>query len=383
MRSHLLIPAVVGILLLGQPVALAQPLTTGSQPNSSELTNISVPQDIPRDEEEHPNLFEWQGQIQQLQIATSQLLDQVAPTESVSTLKSDFQSKLADLAMAVKLPKLDEGVVSNISTSLGTAQGWSTNLFADTKDKLGNFQQWSANLATDTKGKLNSFQEWATGLSSNLSVNLQNLQEWGTGLVTNLKANVFTLSEELNQIQQDVETATPQELTAIQKAEQMAATLSEELNRIQQDVETGATPQELAEIQKAEQMAATLSEKLNQIQQDVETEATPQELAEIQKAEQMTSILSEELNEMEKAAETTATLSEELNELQEVVEATEEVADGVAVPETDPQAVVETKTAKAEISIGEETENLDDLAELKAIPSEEFTAPGEIAELTS
>ena len=63
MRSHLLIPAVVAILLLGQPVALAQPLTTGSQPNSSELTNISVPQDISRDEEEHPNLFEWQGQI--------------------------------------------------------------------------------------------------------------------------------------------------------------------------------------------------------------------------------------------------------------------------------------------------------------------------------
>ncbi len=280
MRPHLLISAVVATLLLSQPAALAQALTTEVQSNLSELATISVPQDTRRYEEQNSNAFEWKEQLQQLQITTSQLLEQVVPTESVSNLKTDFPSKLGDLATVVNLTKLQQDVVSNINNSLGTAQEWSKNLTAGTKDKLGDFQEWSTNLATYPKDKLISLQEWATGLSSNLSANLQNLQEWGTGLVANLRTDMSTLSEELNQIQQDVETgANPQELTAIQKAEQMAATLSEELNQIQQDVETGATPQELATIQKAEQMAAILSETLNQIQQNVETEATPQELA--------------------------------------------------------------------------------------------------------
>ena len=357
MSYNLLISAVLAILLLGQPAALAQPLTTELQSNSSELTNISVTQETSKDEEQNPDAFDWQKQLQQIQTATSQLLEPVVTTEYISDIKSGFQSKISDLAIAVNLNKLQEDVVSNISTSLDTAQEWSKNLVADTKDAI-------------------RFQTWATGLSSNLNDNLENLQEWGKGLVANLKDNVSILSEELDRVQQDAETeGNPQELTAIKQAEQMAATLLEQLNQVQKNVDTETTPQELAAIKQAEQMAATLLEQLNQVQQDAETEGSPQELAEIKQAEQLTSILSEELNEMQQAAETKATLSEELeelNELQEAVEVNEEVPDAVAVSETDPQAVGETETATSEIYNNEEAENVEDLAELEMIPPEEI-----------
>ena len=146
MRYQMLISAVIAILLLGQPVAVAQPLTTGLQQSSSELSNISIPQNTDRDDEQHSNAFEWSEQIQQLQIATSQIIDSVGTSESINTLKNDFQSKLSDLATAVNLTNLQEGLVSNISASLGTAQEWSNNLAADTKDKLGDFQPWNTNL---------------------------------------------------------------------------------------------------------------------------------------------------------------------------------------------------------------------------------------------
>ena len=383
MRYHLLISTMVAILLLGQPVALAQP-TAEFQPNSGKFI-ISIPQDTLKDEEQQSNAFDWQEQIQQLQIATSKILEPVVATESINSLTSNFQSKLSDWAMAVNLNKLQESVVSNISTSLNTAQ------------------EWSKNLATDEEGNPIDFQEWATGLSSNLSGNLQNIQEWGTGLVANLGDNLFSLSEELDQIQQDLDTGdSPQELTEIQQAEQIATTLSKELNQIQRDLETGANPQELAAIQQAEQMAATLSAELNQIQQNLDTEANPQEIAEIQQAEQITSILSEELNEMQQAAETTAILSEELNELQEVVETvesesvavTQEVADTVAVAETEPQTVESESVAVTQevadtVAVTEtesqtvmETETLDDLAEFKAIRSEEPAVPEQIAKVS-
>ncbi len=362
MSYNLLISAVLAILLLGQPAALAQPLTTELQSNSSELTSISLTQETSEDEEQNPDVFDWQKQLQQIQTATSQLLEPVVTTEYISDIKSGFQSKISDLAIAVNLNKLQEDVVSNISTSLDTAQKWSKNLVADNKDAI-------------------RFQTWATGLSSNLNDNLENLQEWGKGLVANLKDNVSILSEELDRVQQDAETeGSLQELAAIQKAEQIAAILSEELDRIQQDAETEGSPQELAAIKKAEQMAATLLEQLNQVQKNVDTETTSQELAEIQQAEQLTSVLSEELNEMQQAAETTATLSEELEELkelQEAVEVIEEVPDAVAVLETDPQAVGETETATSEIYISEEAENVEDLAELETIPPEEIATVSE------
>ncbi len=329
MRYHLLISAALAILLLGQPAALAQPLTTELQSNSSELTSISVTQETSKDEEQNPDVFDWQKQLQQIQTATSQLLEPVVTTEYISDIKSGFQSKISDLAIAVNLNKLQEDVVSNISTSLDTAQEWSKNLVADTKDAI-------------------RFQTWATELSSNLNDNLENLQEWGKGLVANLKDNVSILSEELD--------------------------------RVQQNLETEGSPQELTAIKQAEQMAATLLEQLNQVQQDAETEGSPQELAEIQQAEQLTSILSEELNEMQQAAETKATLSEELeelNELQEAVEVNEEVPDAVAVSESDLQATAETETTTSEIYNNEEAENVEDLAELETIPPEEIATVSE------
>ena len=410
MRCHLFISAALAFLLLGQPAALAQPLIAELQANSSELTNVSVTQETSRDEEQHSNVFDWQKQLQQIQTATSQLLEPVVANESISSIKSDFQSKISDLAMTANLTKLQEDVVSNISISLDNAQEWSKNLVADTKDAI-------------------NFQEWAVELSSNLNENLQNLQEWGTGLVANLQDNASILSEELDLVQQDAETdGNPEELAAIKKAEQIAAILSKELDQIKQDAETETTPQELAEIKKAEQIAATLLEQLNRVQENVDNEANPQELAEIQQAEQMTSLLSEELNEMQQTAETTVILSEELeelkelqepvavsddvsdtvaveevnevpqtaeapaklseeleelSELQEPVAVSDDVPDAVAVEETETQAVAEIETEKSEIYIiSEEAENLEDLAESEKIPSEEISAAvSEIAEL--
>ena len=90
MRSRLLISVMVATMLLSQPLALAQPLTPGLQPKI-----LLVAQDANQNEEQNSNVAEWQKKIQQLQIASSQLVGEVVPSESIKNFKiSDIQSKL-------------------------------------------------------------------------------------------------------------------------------------------------------------------------------------------------------------------------------------------------------------------------------------------------
>ncbi len=397
MSSRLLISGLVSmILLLSQPLALAAPLT----PKSTPIAPIAVIQDTDTNQKQESNAFEWQEQIKQLQTATSQLVEQVVPTESINNLKikNIFPSELPNLAVGIDLNQLQEDTVAKINASLENAQEWGQSLTIDTQDKL---QELSTNLTNNPQEKLASFQEWATGLSSNLKANLQSLQEWGTGLVANLKTDVFTLSEEIDQIEQNLATeGTAQEKIEIQKIEEIAASLSQELKQKQQSLDQGATLQEITKIQKAEEIAGSLSKELNQIEENLEKDGNSEEIAEIKKVESVTATLSEKLNEMENNAETTATLSEELEDIEEVVETTEEVTDTVAVSETNSkteereevveateeivetvtvsenntQNFVEADTTEVEVSINEESDNL---AELETVESEEIAIKDE------
>jgi hypothetical protein len=272
MRFHLLVPAIAAILISIQPVALAQSLTT-FQPNLIDsIDEIEIYQREGELKEQNPIPLEEFGYRQHLQIATSDLLKQ-----AVNPLKSSFQAKLPGLTVSVNLPELQEWTqtqVSNIGTQIATvrawsnnvvantqdkidrAQTWGTNLAVNTQDKIGRIQTWSMNVAADTQSTLDNIQEWSTDLVSNLSTNLQNLQEWGTDLVSNLKLNLFTLSKELNHIQQELEaTGNPEEIAEIQKVKAVTANVSKELGEIQQAAET----------------TAILSEEVDEIQQAAET----------------------------------------------------------------------------------------------------------------
>ena len=390
MRYRLLVSAIVSALLLSQPVTLAAAIPKELHSSSIELTNLLASSNMGTEIEQDSSIFEWQKQFQKIQQATFQVLEPVLANESVDDVKSNFQSKLADLATTVNLSKIQSGLASNVVEGIDNAQEWSRDLAADTQEKVEGFQLPDlGKLIGDVDKPALGFQEWAGDLSSSLTGNLRDLQDWGTDIVANLGDNLFFLSAELEEIQQDAEgnsSSTPQELTEIQKVERMTANLSAELNQIQHDLDEGSTEQELAKIQKAEQIVAALSAELSQIQQDVESEAksevTEQELAEIQKAEQITDLVSGELNQMEKAAETTAALSEELNELQEVVEAYDEEVEPtneeVASVETEPEiiqvaeelATVETEPKKevAQTVESEATTIIEEVASVETEP---------------